>query len=415
MAQTYSGRAQQGYAPQADVYSRGTDQGRPVSDEHASFGQELGDFGIEHLQQYPAAVKLGAYGSADDTRLFDQQAAAQSVQPTQAQPAYVYDAAGRGFADDGTPLRPQLGKAQWGGAIVSLALIVGLGVWGYNLMVRDVSGVPVIRSMSEGARSVPENPGGQLAMHQGLSVNSVTADGSAGAPSDRLTLAPRPMELTDEDRPMGDTVTIVSSYQPNNAYTQTPEPAPVFVPFVEQSVASADEPTPLSLSAVESLSADTNLSDDTQAEIGTIKAGAFVTSPMPKARPVRLASAAAVLAAPSATDTLNEASLNGVAGDILAALGSEGEMQPTEVPVGARLVQFGAFQNEDIARAEWDRISTKFAGLMEGKTRVIEKAESGGKTFYRLRALGFTDAADSNRFCAALTARNAACVPARQR
>jgi hypothetical protein len=414
MAQTYSGRAQQGYAPQADVYSRSSDQGHPAASDHAGSLNALGDFGIEHLQQHPAAVKLGAYGSVDDTRLFAQQAAAQSAQPTQEHPAYVYDAAGRGFADDGTPLRPHLGKAQWGGAIVSLALIVGLGVWGYNLMVRDVSGVPVIRSMSGGARSVPENPGGQLAMHQGLSVNSVTADGSAGAPSDSLTLAPRPMELTNEDRPMGDTVTIVSSYQPDNAYTRTPDPTPVFVPFVEPSVAATDAPATLALSAVETVSAVEALSADAEGD-ARAETGAFVTSPMPKARPVRLASAAAVLASPQAANTLNEASLNGVAGDILAALGSEGEVLATEVPVGARLVQFGAFQNEDIARAEWDRISTKFAALMEGKTRVIEKAESGGKTFYRLRALGFTDTADSNRFCAALTARNAACVPARQR
>lgn len=383
MAQTYSTRDQQGYTPQADAYSHGAHTGH-----HSSFDQYSGGQPQVHAQEHDP------YGYEPPQR--------------PAETSYTYDASGRGFSNDGAPLRPQLGATQWGGAVVSLALIVGLGVWGYNLMARDVSGVPVIRDMSGNARSVPENPGGQLAMHQGLSVNSVTADGSASAPADTLTLAPRPMALTDEDRPMGDTVTIVSSYQPDNAYTQTPEPLPVVAPLAAQVAAQvatqASVPDPLELSRVEAVSADASQDLNTSA---------FARSPRPKARPVRLA--LAVSSPATAASSVSDVSLDGVAGDILAALGSEGEMPTAQVPVGAPLVQFGAFQNEDIARAEWDRLAFKFEALMDGKTRIVEKAQSGGKTFYRLRALGFTDAADSNRFCAALTARNAACVPARQR
>jgi hypothetical protein len=379
MAQTYSTRDQQGFTPQADAYSHGAHTGH-----HSSFDQYSGGQPQVHAQEHDP------YGYEPPQR--------------PAETSYTYDASGRGFSNDGAPLRPQLGATQWGGAVVSLALIVGLGVWGYNLMARDVSGVPVIRDMSGNARSVPENPGGQLAMHQGLSVNSVTADGSASAPADTLTLAPRPMALTDEDRPMGDTVTIVSSYQPDNAYTQTPEPLPVVAPLTAQVAAQAGVPDPLELSSVESVSTDASQDLNTSA---------FARSPRPKARPVRLA--LAVSSPATAASSVSDVSLDGVAGDILAALGSEGEMPTAQVPVGAPLVQFGAFQNEDIARAEWDRLASKFEALMDGKTRIVEKAQSGGKTFYRLRALGFTDAADSNRFCAALTARNAACVPARQR
>ena len=54
------------------------------------------------------------------------------------------------------------------GAIVSLSLIAGVGVWGYKLMVRDVSGIPVVRAAEGEMRVRPENPGGQLAQHQGL-------------------------------------------------------------------------------------------------------------------------------------------------------------------------------------------------------------------------------------------------------
>ncbi|MFT6652193.1 MAG: hypothetical protein ACJAX2_002053, partial [Celeribacter sp.] len=150
MAQTYSTRDQQGFTPQADAYSHGAHTGH-----HSSFDQYSGGQPQVHAQEHDP------YGYEPPQR--------------PAETSYTYDASGRGFSNDGAPLRPQLGATQWGGAVVSLALIVGLGVWGYNLMARDVSGVPVIRDMSGNARSVPENPGGQLAMHQGLSVNSVTA------------------------------------------------------------------------------------------------------------------------------------------------------------------------------------------------------------------------------------------------
>ena len=45
------------------------------------------------------------------------------------------------------------------------------------------------------------------------------------------------------------------------------------------------------------------------------------------------------------------------------------------------------------------------------KRRVIEKATSGGRTFYRLRAEGFADLPDARRFCAALVAEKADCIP----
>lgn len=310
-------------------------------------------------------------------------------------PAYVYDTTGDDGSSEGFE-RPKLGKAQWAGAVVSLALVLGLGVWGYQLMMRDVNGVPVIRALEGSARMVPDDPGGQLAMHQGLAVNSVTADGSAAAPADSLILAPRIATLSDEDQPMSATQTVASAYEPENtAYTVQPE-EPVVAPDMT-TVAVEDDP--LELDSVEEVASAADVMPETSG---------IVHSPRPKPRPVRLASLASV-------PSTSSASLEGVAGDILAAIGATDELAPSEVPTGARLVQFGAFQNEEIARSEWDRLSGRFEDLMEGKSRVIERAESGGTTFYRLRAYGFADASDANRFCAALTAMNAACVPTVQR
>ena len=85
------------------------------------------------------------------------------------------------------------------GAIVSCALIVGVGVWGYKLVVRDVSGIPVVRAMAGEMRVLPTTPGGEVSVHTGLSVNEVAAVGEASAPEDSVALAPAMAGLADED------------------------------------------------------------------------------------------------------------------------------------------------------------------------------------------------------------------------
>ena len=62
-------------------------------------------------------------------------------------------------------------------------------------------------------------------------------------------------------------------------------------------------------------------------------------------------------------------------------------------------------------RPSGDRLLVQFPDYFEGRARVIQSASSGGSTFYRLRAHGFEDLAASRRFCAALVARNAPCIP----
>ena len=52
---------------------------------------------------------------------------------------------------------------------------------------------------------------------------------------------------------------------------------------------------------------------------------------------------------------------------------------------------------------------------MAGKGLVLQPAESGGRTFYRLRATGFEDEDDARRFCAAFVAQSATCIPVPQR
>ena len=78
-------------------------------------------------------------------------------------------------------------------------------------------------------------------------------------------------------------------------------------------------------------------------------------------------------------------------------------------------MQLGAFDDRDEARGTWAGLQARFGDLLASKSMVIEAAQSGGRTFYRLRAHGFAGEDDARRFCSALIAENAACILAQQR
>lgn len=303
----------------------------------------------------------------------------------------------------------------YAGAVVSLGLMVGIGVWGYKVVARDVSGVPVVRAASnEPMRMAPEKPGGQLAAHQGLSVNEVMAKGGAEKPAERLVLAPKPVDLTEEDQPLAGIVApspVVRSeagvsLEESDAEPLTPQMASIralaealadgVAPLAAQE-AQVETVTPVAVvvpaepvtAVIEAVPEVTAVEDSIVAE--PVKASLVSTSLRPKLRP-----AAFKAVAPAATEAA-----------VLAALTSEAG----SIPVGTRLVQLGAFDSAEVAGREWERLGTKFGEYMDGKERVIQRAESGGRVFYRLRAMGFADLSDSRRFCAALVAERADCIP----
>ena len=303
----------------------------------------------------------------------------------------------------------------YAGAVVSLGLMVGIGVWGYKVVSRDVSGVPVVRAASnEPMRIAPEKPGGQLAAHQGLSVNEVMAKGGAEKPAERLVLAPKPVDLTEEDQPLAGIVApspVVRSeagvsLEESDAEPLTPQMASIralaealadgVAPLAAQE-AQVETVTPVAVvvpaepvtAVIEAVPEVTAVENNIVAE--PVKASLVSTSLRPKLRP-----AAFKAVAPAATEAAVMAALTNEAGSI---------------PVGTRLVQLGAFDSAEVAGREWERLGTKFGEYMDGKERVIQRAESGGRVFYRLRAMGFADLSDSRRFCAALVAERADCIP----
>ncbi len=264
----------------------------------------------------------------------------------------------------------------WLGALMSMALIVGLAVWGYQLMMRDVTGVPVVRALEGPMRVAPDDPGGERAAHQGLAVNSVAADGAAEAPADRLILAPKPLDLRDEDLPRG-------------AAGRGPMPATASETGAETDVLALADDLATNVTPLSAVIAAPTVAGLVPATVPGV-----ARSPLPRARPIG--------------DLTAEAVAERVA---LSVSGPAVEVDPASLPVGTRLVQFGAYDSAEAARAEWVKLDGRFTDFLTDKKRVIEKAVSGGKTFYRLRAVGFADINDARRFCSALLAEKQACIP----
>lgn len=323
---------------------------------------------------------------------------------------YGYD----GGAPSGSALAPVSRWVRVAGAATSLALLVGVVVWGYKLAVRDVSGVPVIRAIEGPSRIAPEDPGGELASHVGLAVNQVAGTGSAAPGPDQVLLAPDPQDITDEDMTMAAVGPLPDPAAPARpALPAAPAPTPVPDSRAGAATPAAqvpDEVVPEGLEAeAEPGEAPADSSADSSADTGEETAPIVVIpatvpgvalSPRPMARPeIDLAAEAAAAAVARA-----------MGGEPEAGGGTE-EVDPSTLPEGTRLAQIGAFETPDLARAEWDRVAERFGALMEGKRRVIQQAASGGRTFYRLRVEGFADVDEARRFCAALVAEQTNCIP----
>ncbi len=305
----------------------------------------------------------------------------------------VYD---EGFAPTGGASRTGL-LVNYAGAAMSLALIVGVSFWGYKLIMRDVSGIPVVRAMEGEMRVLPDNPGGDVARHTGLSVNEVAAVGEAGGPEDRLVLAPSTPGLAQEDldaQPLAEEDEIIpqetaqiAPAAASDATALQPDNAPL---SADEILALADQ-----IAAGTTPLADVDETTETAATIARSVPG-VATSLRPALRPASLRvtqPAPAPAAAPATADAQE------------VAVSTE-----TFAP-GTNLVQLGAFPTPTLAATEWERLQGRFAQLIGGRDRVIQVSNQSSGTWYRLRASGFEDRAAAKRFCAALAAEGADCVP----
>lgn len=301
------------------------------------------------------------------------------------------------YGDAPAPARglPIRSVANGAGAILSVALVFGMGFWGYKLAVRDVSGVPVVRALEGPMRVAPEDPGGKQADYQGLAVNAVAAEGVAAPLPERVVLAPPPVELDFSDAE-------VIAPEPNGTSSQDNAGAEsgLWTNVAMRAVVETAAPTQPSPEGPEDEGSSEPQAPDQQDSaapqpVVSPDAPGVARSPIPQIRPEHdLVANAAARAASRAVSPEADVGID-----------------PDSLSPGTRLVQLGAFDDREGARAEWDRLDERFGALLEDKGRVIQPAESGGRTFYRLRAAGFESEAEARRFCAVLLAEQAACIP----
>lgn len=320
------------------------------------------------------------------------------------------------------------------GALVSVLLMVALAIWGYQLVVRDVSGVPVIRAVEGDGRIAPTEPGGELTDRGGLAVNDVAA-GREAAPVDRVAIAPAGAVLDSQDVPMGELGATARAAQgasdmpvtePMNGTIAMTDAEAARRLAEDQAAAAAAVPAvgPLEADAVSVASAVTDTAgqptQDTAitaalAEAGAAPAVATPTRPLP--RPRRIAAAAPAAAAPveAAQPLVAEAAAEApVAADAAPETAAPETAAPAPVAVasGAPLVQIGAFDSGAIAESEWTRISGRYGDLFAGKAPLVQEHKAGGRTFYRLRIAGFETRDAARKFCAALIEAGTDCIPA---
>lgn len=343
------------------------------------------------------------------------------------QPQYVHP---EDPAPPATP-RPMSRWVNVAGALTSVAMIAGLVVWGYKLAMRDLNGVPVIRAIDGPARIAPEDPGGELARHTGLAVNDVAGTGQAAPAPDRVTLAPAPEGFSDEDVPMGELPqqTAAADATSTGSLAAAPDSkavaaavaaavadvAPAVLNAAPSQIEAAPE-IPVKPAAFSPAQPETRPEDvaaqaeaatpqeDTVAGVIPASVPGVSRSPRPMEKPMRDALLAAALKQ-AVTQQMSQNETEAKTVDI----------DPSSLATGTRLAQLGAFDTEQDAKGEWDRIAARFNALMAGKKRVVQKASSGGRDFYRLRVAGFDDVTEARQFCAALLAERQNCIPTQVR
>ena len=345
------------------------------------------------------------------------------------------------------------------GAVASLALVVGLGWWGYQTLRRDVAGVPVIRALEGPMRVAPDDPGGSKAEYQGLAVNSIPAKGAADAPADRLVLAPGPTQLRAEDRPAAELEALArrqeaASAAPAAPTTQAAPPsAPAAAepaspptggeagagatapmqPAPAQPVAAAPapaapapaEPEPAEAaghdaapaadiaSVIEQTLREVTASEASEAAAPAGRSGLWkVRRPVPRPAGLAAASASATPAAPAAParPVVNRMSPAGTASAESAA--ARTVPAPVSLPAGTVIAHLGSFQSSADAETAWKRMALAVTPLMGADRRhvILRKSALGG-VVYRLSVTGFSNRAEVNRFCAALEGQVPRCIP----
>ena len=277
----------------------------------------------------------------------------------------------------------------WTGAALSLFLLAGAIGWSYQLIVRDVNQIPIVRAQLGPLRVAPDNPGGLTAANQGLSVTQLAVN-EKPLLSNEIYLAPAAEILNEENLTL--------------KITEEDESNKVDGAFEIKEVNAENS---MNLEALP----DQKEVDSRSNDVGVLSKAAFSQKKIEIENAVSLAL--------SITND-SDKSLSWLRpkirpvgfyrnGNITEDQIVSNEPMP-KLPIGSAVVQLGAFDSKSLAESEWQRFEKILGSILIPKKMVVQKAESGGKIFYRLRASGFSDISDARQFCTAISDK-VACIP----
>ena len=273
----------------------------------------------------------------------------------------------------------------WIGAVLSLSLLAGAIGWSYKLVVRDINQIPIVRAQLGPLRVAPDNPGGLTAANQGLSVTQLAVN-EKPLLSDEINLAPAAEILNEET-----SASLLREVDKLNQIDETYEIKEINAENTISLDGSSSAMKGETASKTESLVAQVAFSQKKVEIENAVSLALSITSEFD----------------PSLTSLRPKTRPRSVQQNRELIVSKE---PMSKLPIGSAIVQLGAFDSKSLAESEWRRFEKLLGSILAPKQMIIQKAESGGKIFYRLRASGFNDISDARQFCTAISDK-VACIP----
>ena len=279
------------------------------------------------------------------------------------------------------------------GAVISLNLILWAGYWTYNIISRDINGIPIVAAQPGPLRVAPDTPGGIEAENIELAVTKIASQELPPNPK-AVELAPGTEKLTPDD------LTIFQAIRQKKIIDRQ-------AALNNQIHLGVIEPNLSKEISFEPVNTETNTANysitENQSEL--------------------VAAALALALKPSADNLIGNAVAQNKfkqikprprPGSLLEVSVSTTEtvMRPAlaSVETGLAVVQFGTFATETVAFEEWDRLSKNLSVILDGRPKYVERIKRNGNEIYRLRLGGFVNIDDASRFCSAVISQEN-CVP----
>lgn len=259
----------------------------------------------------------------------------------------------------------------FGGVITVVAALAGIATFtGHHH-----GGIPVISADPRPYREKPADPGG-LKIDAGESdVFSGDAD-NANAKLAPAAEAPDPSAFRSAEQPV--------------ARTSTTAGAPIVAPVASPPIPTATATAPVQPAA--------------EPQGKAIVASTQATQPMPATKPPVIQTLAkpapakpAVLAAATPA-----APKPAPAAPVAQSAGNNAQTG------GRSMIQLAAVGSEDAAKEEWQRLLHRFPDLARHQP-AFSHIERDGKTYWRVRATGFADAAQAHAFCEQVRGKGGGC------